>query len=160
MSESKCVPQCPYCESIPEQEGLRFFNSFHCGTGYYGDEPEKMRQSYQCKDRQITRLQSALEAAERERDNECEKWAKLAENQQTAVRLLDSQLTAATARAEGLEKELDGLRVEGSKLAAVWRARALNERAFGVDAGKAPSCRCSEELAALLPQPKEVSDGK
>lgn len=66
---SETCPKCPYCESLPRQEGLRFFNEFHCGTGYYGDEPEKMRQSYRCKDRQIASLTDALA----ERDKEIER---------------------------------------------------------------------------------------
>jgi len=45
-------------------------------------------------------------------------------------------------------------------LAMRWRARAMNERAFGVPDDSAPSCRCSEELVAILdrlaPAPAEA----
>jgi hypothetical protein len=72
---------------------------------------------------------------------------------------LTAQLAAAESARDEARKECEGLKENGAKLAAAWRARALNERAFGVDAGKAPSCRCSEELAALLAG-KEAGDGE
>lgn len=31
-----------------------------------------------------------------------------------------------------------------------WRARAMNERAYGVDEDATPSLKCSEELASVL----------
>ena len=55
---------CKYCGSIRTEEGTLFWNAFHCGTGFYGDEPDKQRQSPECKDRQLTALAQRDEQAE------------------------------------------------------------------------------------------------
>lgn len=47
---------CPFCGSIPKAEYERFFNDFHCGSGYYSDDHANIRQSSECKDRQLAAL--------------------------------------------------------------------------------------------------------
>lgn len=135
---------CKYCGSIRTEEGTLFWNAFHCGTGFYGDEPDKQRQSPECKDRQLTALAQRDEQAEtrikeyRERIEELEtdkamyrdKWLNALE-----------RVIAAESREKRLREGIEALhRISRSNVAP------------GIDRQFV-----TQELAALIAQP---SDGK
>lgn len=73
-----------------------------------------------------------------------------------------------------VEEQLDGIKIAKDAVVAIsadrvrdhlqelamsWRARALNERAFGVDEDATPSLTCSQELVALIEQLVPPADG-
>lgn len=157
--------ECPVCGAVKHQ----FYGSWSWQCGSYNDlvpgpEPNWVHvQSAHCRCRvELAKLVEENSSLRSEQQRLVTENAALKVEQRRLADMITernsdiSELEAQVETLNDLQSEPAALSADAQweeELRALllgWRARAMNERAYGVDEDATPSLKCSEELASVL----------